>query len=70
MFNTRRDLREFIIVLLEEKIMTDFSKLTQDIADLSAKVDALVAKQNPPDEQPTVDDLAAKVEAIAAKIPA
>jgi hypothetical protein len=56
----------------QEKIMADFTKLNQDIADLSAKVDALLAKQNPPpvDEQPQVDQAAAAVEAIAAKIPA
>jgi outer membrane murein-binding lipoprotein Lpp len=56
----------------EEKIMADFTKLMADIADLSAKVDALVAKttQPPPDEQPAVDQAAAAVEAIAAKIPA
>ena len=52
--------------------MADFTKLNQDIADLAAKVDALLAKQNPPpaDEQPQVDQAAAAVEAIAAKIPA
>lgn len=52
--------------------MADFTKLNQDIADLNAKVDALLAKQNPPpvDEQPAVDQAAAAVEAIAAKIPA
>jgi len=51
--------------------MTDFTKLMQDIADLSAKVDALVAKQATPapDEQPQVDQAAAAVEAIANKIP-
>lgn len=52
--------------------MADFAKLMSDIADLSAKVDALIAKQSPPpvDEQPAVDQAAAAVEAIAAKIPA
>jgi hypothetical protein len=52
--------------------MADFGKLMADIADLSAKVDALVAKQNPPpvDEQPQVDAADAAVAAIAAKIPA
>ena len=51
--------------------MADFTKLMQDIADLSAKVDALVAKQTTPspDEQPQVDQAAAAVEAIANKIP-
>jgi phage gp36-like protein len=60
------------ILTNQEKTMADFSKLNQDIADLSAKVDALLAKQNPPpvDEQPQVDQAAAAVEAIAAKIPA
>lgn len=52
--------------------MADFTKLMADLADLSAKVDALIAKQNPPpvDEQPAVDQADAAVEAIAAKIPA
>ncbi len=55
--------------------MADFAKLMSDIADLSAKVDALLAKPAPapqpvPDEQPAVDAAAAAVEAIAAKIPA
>jgi len=51
--------------------MADFSKLMSDIEALNAKVDALLAKQNPPpvDEQPQVDQAAAAVEAIAAKIP-
>jgi len=54
--------------------MSDFSKLNADIADLSAKVDALIAKANTPpppvDEQSAIDAAAAAVEAIAAKIPA
>lgn len=52
--------------------MADFSKLMADIADLSAKVDTLIAKANqpPPDEQPAVDQADAAVAAIAAKIPA
>lgn len=55
----------------EEIVMADFSKLNEDIATLSAKVDALLAKQNPPpvDEQPQVDQADAAVNAIAAKIP-
>jgi len=63
---------------LEKLDMADFAKLNADIADLSAKVDALLAKQTaaplpappPVDEQPEVDAAAASVEAIAAKIPA
>jgi hypothetical protein len=73
----QRLLRVIVSTLLrilthQEKIMADFSKLNQDIADLAAKVDALLAKQAPPpvDEQPAVDQAAAAVEAIAAKIPA
>jgi hypothetical protein len=60
------------LVKTQEKMMSDFSKLNADIADLSAKVDALIAKQAPPpiDEQPAVDAAAAAVEAIVAKIPA
>lgn len=60
------------MVKTQDKIMSDFSKLNADIADLSAKVDALIAKQVPPpvDEQPAVDAAAAAVEAIVAKIPA
>ena len=57
---------------MEIEIMADFTKLNQDIADLAAKVDALLAKQNPPpaDEQPQVDQADQAVQAIAAKIPA
>lgn len=73
----KRLLRAVVSALLrilfnQEKIMTDFSKLNQDIADLSAKVDAMLAKQATPpaDEQPAVDQAAAAVEAITAKIPA
>ncbi|MET4529154.1 phage gp36-like protein [Bradyrhizobium sp. JR18.2] len=73
----QRLLRVIVSTLLriltnQEAVMADFTKLNQDIADLSAKVDALLAKQNPPpvDEQPAVDQAAAAVEAIAAKIPA
>lgn len=56
----------------QEKTMADFTKLNQDIADLNTKVDALLAKQNPPpvDEQPQVDAADQAVAAIAAKIPA
>lgn len=52
--------------------MADFTKLNADIAALSAKVDALIAKTAPPpvDEQPAVDAADAAVEAIMAKIPA
>lgn len=65
------EFRAFLTLVFEEIVMADFTKLTQDIADLSAKVDALLAKQTPPvDEQPAVDQAAAAVEAIAAKIPA
>jgi len=55
----------------EEKVMADFTKLMADLADLSAKVDALLAKQNPPpvDEQPQVDAADQAVGAIIAKIP-
>lgn len=51
--------------------MTDFARLNAAVADLSTKVDALIAKpvQVPVDDQPAVDALAAQVEAIAAKIP-
>lgn len=64
-----RDLRR-----LENHEMADFTKLMNDIADLSAKVDALIAKVDVPppppvDEQPAVDSAAAAVEAIVAKIP-
>lgn len=52
--------------------MSDFAKLTADLAELSAKVDTLIAKQAPPpvDEQPAVDAADAAVQAIIAKIPA
>jgi hypothetical protein len=67
------ELLEKILKHLEKHYMADFAKLTADIADLSAKVDTLIAKQAPPppvDDQPAVDIAAAAVEAIAAKIPA
>lgn len=56
----------------EEKVMADNAKLMDDIAALSAKVDTLLAKQNPPpvDDQPLIDQADAAVEAITAKIPA
>lgn len=53
----------------QESQMADFTKLMSDIADLSAKVDQLLAKEPPADEQPAVDQAAAAVEAISAKIP-
>jgi hypothetical protein len=55
----------------EEIVMADFTKLNEDLAALSAKVDALLAKQNPPpvDEQPQVDAADQAVGAIIAKIP-
>lgn len=59
----------------EEVAMASFDKLNADIAALNARLDALLAKQNPPpvpplDEQPQVDAADAAVEAILAKIPA
>lgn len=55
----------------EKLEMADFTKLNQDLADLSAKLDAFIAKQTPPvDEQPAVDAADSAVQAIAAKIPA
>lgn len=59
----------------EEVVMASFDKLNADLVALSAKVDALLAKQPPapdpaPDEQPQVDAADAAVEAISAKIPA
>ncbi len=54
----------------EKLEMADFTKLNDDIAALAAKVDQLLAKQNPPpvDEQPAVDAADSAVQAIAAKI--
>lgn len=59
----------------EIRAMADYTRLMNDIADLSSKVDALVAKANTPppapvDDQPSVDHAADAVEAIIAKIPA
>ena len=55
--------------------MANYDKLNADIAELSAKVDGLIAKANvvlpaPVDEQPAVDAADAAVVAISAKIPA
>lgn len=63
--------RQREIKIEEVVIVADFTKLNQDIADLSAKVDQLLARQPPPpvDEQPQVDQADAAVQAIAAKIP-
>jgi sporulation-control protein spo0M len=60
------------LVKQQESLMSDFSKLNADIADLAAKVDALVAKQAPPpvDEQPAVDAADKAIADIIAKIPA
>lgn len=73
----KRLLHDVVRVLLriltnQEKTMSDLSRLNQSLADLAAKVDALIAKQNPPpaDDQPAIDQAVAAVEAIAAKIPA
>lgn len=49
--------------------MADFTRLNAAVADVSAKLDALLAKPPPIDDQPAVDALADQVEAIAAKIP-
>lgn len=68
---TNHELRK-ILILLEKFEMADFSKLTADLAALSAKVDELLAKQAPPppvDEQPSVDAADTAVQAIIAKIP-
>lgn len=48
--------------------MADFTKLKADIAALNAKVDELLARPAPVDEQPAVDEVAAEVEAILAKL--
>jgi hypothetical protein len=53
--------------------MADFTRLNAAVADLNAKVDALLARPAPPppvDDQPAVDALAAQVESIATRIPA
>lgn len=52
--------------------MGDNTKLIADIAELNAKVDVLLAKQNPPpiDDQPKIDEADAAVLAITAKLPA
>lgn len=50
--------------------MADLTRLNAAVADVSAKLDALLAKPQPVDDQSAVDALAAQVEAIAAKIPA
>lgn len=59
----------------EIRAMADYTRLMNDISELSGKVDALIEKANtppppPPDDQPSVDQAAAAVEAIIAKIPA
>jgi hypothetical protein len=56
----------------QENYMADYTKVNADLVALSAKLDALLAKQAAPvvDDQPTVDAIAAHVEALLAKIPA
>lgn len=52
--------------------MADFTALNAAVANLNAKVDALLAKPAPAapvDDQPAVDALVAQVDAAAAKIP-
>lgn len=52
--------------------MADFTALNAAVANLNAKVDALLSKPAPPapvDDQSAVDALASQVEAIVAKIP-
>lgn len=53
------------------RIMADFTKLNTSVAELKAKVEALIAKVNtpPPDEQPQVDAVQTAVDAISAEIP-
>lgn len=76
MFLHKSDFRDFFILLLEETIMNDFAKLNRDLADLNAKVDALLAKPAPDplpapppiDVQPDIDAADAAVLAISAKI--
>lgn len=55
----------------QEKIMVDLTKLNAAVADVEAKLDALLAKvpATPTDDQPAVDAITVQVEAIAAKIP-
>lgn len=53
--------------------MADYTKLDADLAELSTKLDILIAKQAPTppvDEQPAVDAADAQVQAMIAKIPA
>lgn len=73
-------LREIVTALLriltnQERTMADNAKLMADLATLSDKVDALIAKGNQPapppvDDQPLIDQADAAVGAILAKIPA
>ena len=57
--------------------MADFTRLLAAVETLSAKVDALLAKENAPpppppppvDDQPTIDAAASSIETIIAKIP-
>lgn len=55
--------------------MADFTRLLAAVETLSAKVDALLAKENAPpppppvDDQPAVDAAANSIETIIAKIP-
>lgn len=50
--------------------MADLTKLNDSIAALSAKVDELLAKPQPVDDQPAIDAAVAAVDAITAKLPA
>lgn len=52
--------------------MADMTRLNENLAVLSAKVDELIAKAAnppPPDDQPAIDAAADAVQAILARIP-
>lgn len=76
----RRILNDILRALLttihhQEIIMADFSRLNAAFSELSAKMDAFLAKPSPEpapapvDDQPAIDALADQAAALAAKIP-
>jgi hypothetical protein len=58
-----------LLVMVMERQMEDFARLTTALDTIKTKVDALKTVPAPVDNQPAIDALADLAEAIAAEIP-